>query len=120
MISDILRLTDRDTPIIPLIVSLILHARRDGQALPSLPFEIPTVIADDTQAPTATGNSTSDIPDHGSAHYATQDEGEAALEGTPSSDTTHSLRSFGYYWVPKKMNELALATLLGTVRETLR
>ncbi|KIO19997.1 hypothetical protein M407DRAFT_30355 [Tulasnella calospora MUT 4182] len=115
MISAIIGLTDSNTPIIPLILSLILHARRDGQPLPRLPYEIPTTVADDSQPETVI----SDAPPHAlegiSAQPATEGEDNAGGPSTVPHDSDSVLRPFGAYWAPENLDEPTLVDLLGTL-----
>ncbi|KAG8924394.1 hypothetical protein FRC01_011568 [Tulasnella sp. 417] len=101
MISRIIRLTDSDTPIIPLILSLILHTRRDGHGLPSLPFEIPTTDAEDSQP--ALIRSAADGEDNGDDLCPV------------SHDCDHMLRPFAIHWIPDNLDEPTLAELLETI-----
>lgn len=116
MISNIIRLTDPATPVIPLILSLLLHTRKDGHALPSLPFEIPTTVANDGQPATASSDPRQ-TSEYTSSQPTTEDEYNVADQSTTSNDSSRVFKSLKHYWVPEDLHKLTLADLLGTVRK---
>ncbi|KAG8909341.1 hypothetical protein FRC00_010314, partial [Tulasnella sp. 408] len=114
MISNIIRLTDPVTPVIPLILSLLLHSRKDGHALPSLSFEIPTTVANDGQ-PTTAGSEPRQASENGSSQPTTEDEYNVADQSTTSNDSSRLFKSLKHYWIPEDLNKPTLADSLGTL-----
>ncbi|KAG8893581.1 hypothetical protein FRC00_010331, partial [Tulasnella sp. 408] len=114
MISNIIRLTDPVTPVIPLILSLLLHSRKDGHALPSLSFKIPTTVANDGQPTTASSDSRQ-TSENSSSQPATEDEDNGADQSTTSNDSSCVFKSLKHYWIPEDLNKPTLADLLETL-----